>query len=271
MGRIVNEGIYTKITALIFVVFTAWWLVLQFFFPPASYSAKVFGALYGVMALLGGFWSLNISKKWGGYKSLMGRAILMFGIGLLMQEFGQICYSYYNYILHLDPPPYPAIGDIGFFGSIPFYAMGAYILAKASGVKIGLQSFLNKLQAIAVPAIMLIVGYSLFLKNCEFDWSNPLKILLDFGYPLGQAIYVSFAMLTFLLTRGVLGGIMKLRILFILLALCMQFLSDYTFLYQTSHDNWFVGGINDYMYFIAYFLMTLALLELNSVYSKLKS
>ena len=89
---------------------------------------------------------------------------------------------------------------------------------------------------------MLAVGYFLFLQGYEFDWSDPLKVFLDFGYPFGQAIYVSIAILTYLLSRGILGGIMKGKILFILFALCMQFLSDYTFLYQSSKGTWSVGG-----------------------------
>jgi hypothetical protein len=116
-----------------------------------------------------------------------------------------------------------------------------------------------------------VIGYSLFLVQYEFDWSNPLKILLDFGYPLGQAIYISIGLLSYLLTRGVLGGVMKGKVLFILFALCIQFLADYTFLFQTIHNNWYVGGINDYIYFIAYFVMTLALLRLNTVLMKLRN
>ncbi len=109
--------------------------------------------------------------------------------------------------------------------------------------------------------MLLAYSYWVFLKGYEFDWSAPLKIFLEFGYPLGQAIYVSLAILTLFLTRGVLGGVMKNRVLFVLFALLMQYLADYTFLYQASQETWAAGGINDYMYLASYFIMALALLQ----------
>ena len=57
---------------------------------------------------------------------------------------------------------------------------------------------------------------------------------------------------------------MKNKILFVLFALVIQFLCDYTFLYQSSKGIWQVGGVNDYMYLVAYFVMTLALINLNT-------
>ena len=221
------------------------------------------------MALWGGIWGIAIAQKWGGIRSVMGKTVILFSLGLLFQVFGQLAYAYLSFYIHIDVP-YPSSGDIGYFGSIPLYIYGILLLAKASGVKIGLKSFESKIQAILIPLVMLVVAYFLFLQGYEFDWKDPIKIFLDFGYPLGQAIYISIAFLTYLLSRNILGGIMKRKILFILFALCIQFLSDYTFLYQLSRGTWAVGGINDYMYLIAYFIMTLALLQLNTVLSKIK-
>jgi hypothetical protein len=100
--------------------------------------------------------------------------------------------------------------------------------------------------------------------------TKPLVVFLDFGYPLGQAIYISLAVLTYLLSRSVLGGIMKMRILFILFALVIQYMSDYTFLYQASRGVWHAGGINDFLYITAYFIMALSLLQFESVYRTIK-
>ncbi|MBI2442419.1 MAG: hypothetical protein HYV40_00735 [Candidatus Levybacteria bacterium] len=263
-----------KVAIVLFVILTLFWLTLQtdVFKGTSLFDhsvAKFFGAIYGIMALWGAIWGLSIAKHWGGGKSLMGRAILMFSFGLLLQEFGQASLSYIDYVLNIQGA-YPSIGDVGFFGSIPFYIYGSFLLAKVSGVQIKLQTIASKIQAVIIPLIMLLIGYYLFLQNYEFDWSDPIRIFLDFGYPFGQAIYVSLAILTYLLSKGVLGGIMKSKVLFILLALVVQFLSDYVFLYQTIQGTWSVGGINDYMYLIAYFLMTLALMQLGTVLAKLR-
>ncbi len=260
-----------KIALLLFVVLTAWWIMSPTF--QGKENNRFFGdfpSIYGVMALWGAIWGIMISKKWGGTKSLMGKAIFTFSLGLLAQVFGQLAYAYLAFFKHIEVP-YPSIGDLGYFGSVILYIYGASLLAKASGVEIKLKTVESKIQAIVIPLLMLITGYLLFLQQYEVDWSNPLRVFLDFGYPFGQAIYVSIAILTYLLSKGVLGGIMKSKILFILLALIIQFLSDYVFLYQSSRGIWSAGGINDYMYLVSYLLMTLALLQLGTVFKKLKS
>lgn len=259
-----------KVAILLLVLLTIWWIMSPS--VQATKEGRFFGdfpSIYGVMALLGAVGGLVVSQKWGGLKSVMGKAILMFSLGLFAQVFGQLVYAYLSFYKNIEVP-YPSLGDVGYFGSIPLYILGVIFLAKASGLTIRLKSFESKIQAIIIPLVVLGVGYFLFLQGYEFDWSNPIKVFLDFGYPFGQAIYISLAILTYLLSRGVLGGIMKGKILFILFALSIQFLSDYTFLYQTSRGTWNVGGINDYMYLCAYFVMTLALMNLLTALNKLK-
>lgn len=258
-----------KVAILLLLLLTVWWIISPS--VQTSMGGRFFGdfpSIYGIMALWGGFCGIFIAVKWGGVKSIMGKAILMFSLGLFAQEFGQMAYAYLSFYKNIEVP-YPSVGDIGYFGSIPLYIYGVVLLARASGVTIGLKSFQSKVQAVLIPIVLLIGSYFLFLQGYEFDWSNPLKIFLDFGYPFGQAIYLSFAILTFLLSRGVLGGVMKSRILFMLFALSVQFLADYVFLYQSSRGMWSVGGVNDYMYLIAYFLMALALIQLKTVLDKL--
>lgn len=248
------------------VVFTCWWLVNTFVIGNDNIRYDTFwdfGDFYGLIALFGGICGMSISSKWGGLKSVMGRAIFVFSLGLFAQEFGQVSYALY-YDLYKVPGPYPSLGDVGFFGSVLLYIYGIFLLAKASGVKIKLQSFSKQIQSVLIPLVVLFIGYYLFLRNYTFDRSDPTRIFLDFGYPFGQAIYISLAILTYLLSKGILGGVMKNKILIILLALCVQFLSDYTFLYQSSQGTWTVGGINDFMYMVAYFIMTLGLLKLSA-------
>lgn len=257
------------IGTLIFLLLSSWWLFNQFFLPPGHDSYNTFGQIYGVMAFWAACWGVVTAEKWGGWKSIMGRAILMFSLGLGAQFFGQVAYSYYVYILHIEIP-YPSLGDLGYFGSIPLYIYGIYLLAKAAGVKVGLRNFMNQLQALIIPFVMILIAYWLFLRNYEFGDTSWLVVLLDFGYPLGEAIYISIAILAYVLSRNVLGGVMKKRILFILVALSVQFLADYLFLFQVKNETWYVGGISDYLYLLAYFLMTLSLLQLNTVFARLR-
>lgn len=259
-----------KVLVILFLFFSLWWITLQFPQLKTDLSNALFGALYGIVALWGAIWSFNVAKKWGGMKSLLGKAIFMFALGLLAQEIGQIAYAYYIFILH-QPLPYPSVGDYFFYSAIPIYIIAVINLAKASGIHISLRSFKSKVQALLIPAGILLLSYLFFLQKYEFDWSQPLKIFLDLGVPIGQAIYISLAILAFTLTRGVLGGLMKNKVLFILFALLTQYIADWTFLYQASLGTWYAGGINDYMYLCAYFLMAIGLIQFDSIYKKLNT
>lgn len=256
-----------KILAILFIVLLIWWGSLQVlgYEDTSEYRNLIWGASYQILALLGGVSGLVAAKGWGGKKSIMGRSIIAFALGLLLQTFGQTTFSIYNLFLQVDIP-YPSMADIGFFGSIPPYIYGIILLAKASGIALSLKSFGKKIQALLLPLIMLIASYKLFLKDYEFEGVGLLRIFLDFGYPLGQAIYISIAAVTYLLSRKVLGGIMKNKVLFILFALLVQYVADSNFLYQAINETWYNGGYGDLIYMIAYFVMAIGLIQLKINY-----
>jgi len=265
--QIIKREFSAKVATFIFVIFTVFWLSL-FLGTTDDFYHGLYGSTYGILAAWGGVMGIIYCSRWGGIKSVMGRVMLSFAIGLLLQFFGQVAYTVYIYVLHVDLP-YPSIGDIGYFGSIPFYIYGVLMLAKASGVKLSRKSYRHKLMAFAIPVVLLVISYFFLLRGYVFDWSTPLVIFLDFGYPLGQAIYISLAILVYLLSMGTLGGLMKSKILFFIFALFVQYLSDFSFIYLVKNDLWFVGGINDYIYLVSYFVMTLALIQLKTVYDDL--
>jgi hypothetical protein len=260
-----------KIAMVLFIIFFIAWGYLQIF-KTSDYSIEnqVFGALYGSLALCGGISGLFISSKWGGLNSVMGKAIIFFSLGLLAQVFGQIAYSVYTFFLKIEIP-YPSLGDLGYFGSIIFYILGLIYLGKASGIVFNLKNIKHKAISLFVPLALLAVSYVLFLKDYQFDWANPLKILLDFGYPLGETIYIAMAILIYYLSKGILGGIMKSKIIFLLFALFIQFLADYSFLYISYYGNIHPGGINDFVYLLAYYFMTISLIEFLTVYHDIKT
>lgn len=260
-----------EFVALLFLILTGWWIALHFMIQNASTEAlQLWAAIYQSIALCGALIGFTTARQWGGVKSILGRAIVAFSLGLLFQSFGQSMYSFYIYYLHI-PVPYPSLGDIGFWGSIPCYIYGAFLLARASGAHISLKSFGNRIQTIIIPLALLAVSYFMFLSGYDFDWSNPIKIFLDFGYPIGQALYVSVAVLAFSLSLKTLGGVMRMPLLFFIFALVFQYLSDFMFLYQASHETWYAGGLNDLMYATSYTIMALSLVYIGDVFHKIKS
>lgn len=265
MLTLTKDKKYFLFSSLLFAVLSFWWLFIFIKgYAGETPEAELFSATYGMMALTGGVIGLKVSKKWGGHKSHIGKFTLLISLGLLAQEFGQISYSLYTFLFHTEIP-YPSIGDVGYFGSVVLYIWAVTFLIRALRLKSKLTSGLNKLMVVFIPSILLVASYAFFLKGYVFDASSPLTIFLDFGYPLGQVLYISLALLALFLSRNYLGGIMKPVVLFLIFALLSQYISDFTFLYSVSRGSWQTGGINDYMYLISYFIMTIALLHLGDV------
>ncbi len=256
-----------RLTILIFIILSIWWVFIYLGGTKDAPINHIFGFVYGGFSLWGAILGIGIAKKWGGFKSLIGRALYFLSFGLMLQAFGQYSFWYLNFFLKIEVP-YPGIPDIGYFGTIPFYAYSALLIARISGVSFSLKTLFSKLQAVIIPLLMLGIGYFLFLKDYQFESSSPLQIFLDFGYPLGQALYISIAIFTYSLSRSVLGGIMKPRIMFVLIAFFCQFLADYIFIY--FHDLYFPASFIDYFYLLAYVTMTLALIEMKIAFNKIK-
>src|SRR3989344_7647254 len=188
-------SIHEEIAIALFLALSVWWVVLFFVFDAELSSQNLYwAATYQLLAWWGGMYALASSRYWGGFKSTMGRGIIFFGLGLVLQGFGQTIFSIYTTVLHVDIP-YPSIADIGYFGSIFFYVVGIASIAKGAGAPSRPRDGRGKIFGVLFPAAILLFSYAMFLQGYQFDWSAPMTIFLDFGYPLGEAIYVSIAVL----------------------------------------------------------------------------
>ncbi len=256
-----NKKVYFLIIGL-YLFFTAWWLVNAAFHQFRHDSYVLLSEVYGVIALVGGLNGLFISKNLGGRKSYFGKAMILLSLGLLLQEYGQIAYSYLNSIRHVAVP-YPSWPDIGFFGSIPVYIIGALYLAKGLGVRAIIKKSPIKLIASLLVAVIIVgTSYWLFLKGYQFSGTPKTTVFFDFGYPLGQAMYVVMALVTLLSMRGLLGGTMRKPVLLLLLAFLIQYSADSNYLYQNIHSTWGPAGYGDYIYMLAYVVMSISLIKL---------
>ena len=259
-----NKFLYW-LTFILLVALTGWFVYIhQLDLSLTLRVRQAWGSTYQVLAILGGIVGLFVAKRWG-FKSLLGKAILFFSIGLLLQSFGQTVDSYYNFLLNATIP-YPSLGDVGFMGSVFAYIIASVFLLKATGIKVSIKSVKGKAIVIGLPLIVLVTCYFFFLQGYQFDWTNKIKIFLDFGYPLGQAAYVSIALMAYLMSKNYFGGTLRLPVVFLIIALVFQYVSDFTFLYQANANTWYVGGLNDFMYFISYTIMTLALIYIGGVH-----
>lgn len=257
------EDRYFRVSFVLFVLFLLWWLALCLT-NASSAQYKVWGYVYQITALFGAIVGLVISSKWSGLKSTIGRALLMFSTGLLFEWFAQAAGSFLTW--QTGTVPYPSLSDVGAFGAMIFYAIGAIFLAKVSGARVSLRSSLSKIIAVIIPLSLLGFSYSIFLSRYQFDWSEPLTTFLDIGYPLGAAFYVSMAILAYLLTRKLLGGLLRVPISFFIASLLAEYVADFSFLYNAHSGAYVAGGYNDLMFMGAYSLMAISLIQLGVVY-----
>lgn len=256
--------------SLVFIGFFVWWLSFQHVVKKQGVSVQWFGGTYGAMALIGSVIGFTASRKWGGHKSVLGKALIFFSLSLLAQEAGQLIYTYYIYGAHIQIP-YPSWGDAAYFGSVILYIIAAILLTKAVGGGFSLRQAKNKALLVVVPLVLLISSYSVLLLHHKYDFSHPLTVFLDFGYPMGQAIYVSIAILAFLLSRKMLGGVMRKGVLMVIFALLIQYAADSNFVYQSSRGIYLSGQFADFLYFISYFVMALALINFHTIYRNITS
>jgi len=265
-----NNPYLTKIlwtTLILFGIFTIYWIILHTQRVSISFN-YAFGDSYFVIPLWGSLWGFFISKKWGGMNSIIGKTLAFFSLGLFFQTIGQVIYSSYDFLFNIQVP-YPSLGDIFYFGCIFIYCYAIYLLAKLSGIKVNMKIIRNHKIPFILSLIFLTVCLGLLLQDYVFFGSNPLKIFLDFSYPVGDWLYTFFALLIWLNLKNKKGSTMKNKVLFFFVALLLQFLSDYVFVYQANNNTWQVGNLNDYMYLSSYLLMTLAILRFDFHLSKI--
>lgn len=263
----------SQIAILLFLFMTGWWLYLLLNGSTDTLGSNnlLFGALYGTtMSIFGVIVGLTSAKHWGGWHSIMGKAVTVLSLGLLGQFIGQVAFSYYNIVLGVEIP-YPSLADIGYFGNIPLYTYGIILLAQASGVKLKLSTVSSRIQALLVPGVMIGLSYYMFLREYDFSSFDLLTTVLDFGYPLGLGLNVGLIILTLSLSRKMLGGIMRSRIWLLVCAFMFQYIADFNFLYQTLTGTWYNGGHGDYLYLVAYLFMALGIFQLRSVALQLRS
>jgi hypothetical protein len=259
------------LVTLLFLGLVGWWISFQHTLNHPGLSLKWFDSVsYGSVALIGSIIGFCAARKWGGTKSTLGKSLSLFSLGLFAQYAGQLIYAYYIYIDKITIP-YPSWGDVAYFGSTLLYIAAALYLAKAAGVTTSLKSVKYKFVAVILPLLLLVTSYLILLHDHQFDTSKPVTVFLDNGYPIGEALYISIGLVAYLLSRKFLGGVMKAGILLIIFALVVQYVSDFTFVYQSNRGTYVSGNYDDLFYLIAYFAMTTAMIKFLVIYKRLRA
>lgn len=259
---------YQKFTVLTFLVVLGLWVFIQTTGRTGANATTVnywYSFIFGLIPLVGGVIGMVKSRMWGGLKSVLGKAIFFFSLGLFLWGFGESIWSYYNFF-KAEPAPYPSVADIGFAPSIFFWILGTVFLAKASGaIHAFKKSALAKTIALVMTVGLTALSYHMLVNVARGgvivpEGETALKTVLDIAYPLGDFLALTFAIVVFALSRKYLGGYYRPAIAFMLFGLAMMYFGDFSFSYATTNGTFYNGNFGDLLLASGTFLMTFGIL-----------
>ncbi len=256
-----NKAIYSTlryfsyILSALFVIFFLF-LVIQNDSESSVYL--LFTTTYGAIPLLGFVYAVVISQVWGGWKSIIGKSIILFGIALGLQFAGQLTYTYYLHVLQTEPP-YPSFAEVFYLSSVFMYLYGIYLLAKLSQVKESMKTLGFKIFATIVAIVLFVIAYGIFYSSHDWSDNSLLLIIIELLYPLGQGTFIGLTIFTLYSIRNLYGGKVIYSVTAILISLFFLYLADSLFL-------WIPTLLSDGLYLVSYIIMMLAILFFEGVY-----
>ncbi len=243
-----------------YLALLVWWFTILFSHLKGTPFNLAFAFAYGLIPLFGGVFGLRRAREWGMLKSAMGKAILFFSLGLITWGLGEMVWSYYNFVLHVEIP-YPSWSDAFFVVSWPLWGVGVWFLSYATGAKFGLRKTSGMIQIILLPVTAIFASYYLLIviaRKGVIDLSGDLmKVFFDIAYPLFDVIVISLAAVIFGLSLRYLGGKYRIAVLVTLFGFVINYFADFGFSYTTTVETFFNGNWVDLLFMSAMFCISM--------------
>src|SRR5215204_1882338 len=219
--------------------------------------AEFVGPLLVLPLCFGGLkrlWRRGTSQTAGGTAVSIGQrwAPVLLGIGILSFAFGQIVFTYYEWVLQ-QPPPLPSLADVGFQIQYPFLLLGILLLPArpipaASRARIALDGL------IIMTALVTLSWYFVLGPLVQQEGQTTLAKVVAVAQPLADIVLV--ACLLILASRPSEHNLRPaLRLL--ALGLSLVVVADSYFTYQTLHDTYATGSLLDVGWPLGYMLVAL--------------
>ncbi len=219
-----------------------WWLGLQFVFHETIY-VNVFELFYQLVFLASLYVGLYALPSTG-TSSAVGKALLLFGLGIGSWGVGSIIWViYYNMILHVEVP-YPSVADVFFLLLIPCMIAGVWQLLSIVQSRLRWQ---NLAESVGILALSCVLLFGVIYRPDVSSGLPDLAKLFNILHPLGDAILL---VLTFMLWRYI-GGKLKGLSLLLIIALLSQITADSLFSIQTTNETYANGGVPDLFWLTA--------------------
>lgn len=261
-----SQQIALYLPLVICLGYIIWWLAINKLNVP---NRDNFSDSYSLISLTAGLAGLVAAKKWGLFKSKFGAAIGFFALGLILQFLGHLIYGLYFRVGHVELA-FPSVGDIPFLLTGFAYILGVYNLLKIIVFKGSI--FKPRIVLIISTFITVIIGWLIyvgFLHLAIHDERGTIYSVVNAAYPLIQVFYFLIGSIALMQAKRMVGGKMLAAVSTMLVALIVQYIADFSFLYQSYHDIWKAAGSNDLVYVVAYGLMALSILMIDRTRRKI--
>lgn len=259
MVKIISN-LKVKIVIVSFLIMLLWWVFINLNNLQNVNQNFLYGAGLGLISVIGAVVGILNAKKWGFFKSSMGKAVLFLSIGLLTWGIGTLLFAYYNMFLQVDIP-YPSFADLFYIISWPLWALSIFHLSKATGARFQLNNSVGKLLVVIVPIIAIVFSYYILIivarDGVVVSSTNPLKTFFDLVYPIGDVVILTATLLIYTLSFNFLGGFFKWPIILILLGFAFNYISDFNFVFGVTKGTYFVANWVDLLYTVSFFLLGL--------------
>ncbi len=259
---------YSKIIITIFVAMFIWWVSINIQHMQDTSQNFFYGAMLGVLPVLGALFGFVNSKRWGGFSSSMGKSVFFLSLGLFTWGIGTLIFAYYNIYLQIAVP-YPSIADLFYIVSWPLWVVGMLQLSHATGARYSLQSSKGKAMLLFIPILVILISYYLLVvvgRGGVLDVSldgGGLKLFFDLAYPIGDVVVLSLAALIYSLSYSYLGGKFKWAIYFIIIGFIANYLADFSFSYTTTLETFYTAGWVDLLFTVAMFILSIGVTSLD--------
>jgi len=245
---------FYRFVILSFIILSAWFLHIYINAATESEEALYWVLFTGVIPLSGVRYFLRLPRK----QTNTTKAVFFFCAGMVSQGVGLLVWNTYNRVGVAIP--YPSWADVGYAGTIFWYLLGALYLTHNRWITRG-EAYLKSKETLLLlaPIMVLLGGLSFYLANINISIIEQITILLNIMYPVGHVLSVLLLIYGYIKNKHHLIRAERLVFLLILLAVSMQFITDYSFVIAFQLEAFENGGILDYIFTIDYLVMNLAL------------
>src|ERR671921_190536 len=179
-------------------------------------------------------------------------APVLLGIGILSFAFGQIVFTYYEWVLQ-QAPPLPSLADVGFQIQYPFLLLGILLLSArpipaASRARIALDGL------IIMTALVTLSWYFVLGPVVQQEGQTTLAKVVAVAQPLADVVLV--ACLLILASRPS-EHTLRPALRLLALGLSLVVVADSYFTYQKLHDTYATGSLIDVGWPLGYMLVAL--------------